>query len=104
MITELPSTVTIRPAYPEDEPALRRLAALDSAAVPRAPFLLAEVEGELRAALSLADRRAIADPFRPTLELVALLRSYAAATAADARPHGRPRERRYRPGRLAPQY
>ncbi len=74
--------ITIRPARPEDEPALRRLAALDSALMPRGPLALAEVEGEVRVAVSTDGRNAIADPFHRTLELVALLRDYAVLTAA----------------------
>ena len=100
---ELPPTVTIRRAYPDDDPAIWRLAALDSAAVPASPFLVAEVEGELRAALSLATDQAIADPFHPTLQLVAMLREYA-GTAADAHAASSGAGRRYRPGRLALEY
>ncbi len=66
--------VTLRYAFPDDAHGVARLAALDSAEVPAAPLLLAEVEGELWVALSLSDERVIADPFRPTLALVALLR------------------------------
>ena len=98
---EVPDTVTIRRAYPDDDSAIWRLAALDSAAVPAGPFLVAEVDGELRAALSLATHRAIANPFHPTLQLVAMLREYAGA-AADQ--HAPQRGRRYRPGRLALEY
>jgi hypothetical protein len=67
-------TLTIRMAVPADAEALRRLAQLDSAPPP-APvsMLVAEVGGELRAALPLAGGRAIADPFRRTVELVAIL-------------------------------
>ena len=36
-------------------------------------MLIAEVAGELRAAVPLYGGRAIADPFHPTAELVALL-------------------------------
>lgn len=63
----------IRYARAEDDAALRRLAALDSATVPQPPLLLAEVDGELHVALSLWDGRAIADPFRKTQALVELL-------------------------------
>ncbi|HUE27792.1 MAG TPA: hypothetical protein VMP89_13535 [Solirubrobacteraceae bacterium] len=94
-----PPTVTIRPAYPDDEAAIRRLAALDSAAVPPAPFLLAEVDGEILAAASLGSGRVVADPFHPTLQLVAMLRAYAAGGAPEGRPQRG--ERRYRSGRLA---
>jgi hypothetical protein len=80
------ASITIRPAYADDETTLVRLAALDSASqVPRTPLLIAEVEGEPRAALSLSDGSAIADPFFPTLHLLHLLRTHAAATA-PARP------------------
>lgn len=65
--------VTIRLAFPDDAEAVRRLAALDSEAVPAGPLLLAEIGGELWAAVSLERPEAIADPFRPTAELVLTL-------------------------------
>jgi hypothetical protein len=69
------ATITIRPAYADDDAGLVRLAALDSAeAAPERPLLLAEVDGQLRAALSLRDGAAVADPFFATAELLALLR------------------------------
>ena len=84
------AAITIRPAYADDEATLMRLAALDSADhAPPAPVLLAEVEGEVQAALSLSDSSAIADPFRPTLHLLALLRTHAEQTARPATPHRR---------------
>jgi hypothetical protein len=93
-----PATITIRPAYADDRSALVRLAALDSAPVPGLPALLAEVDDQPRAALSLADRSAVADPFFPTVDLVALLRTHAAAISRERTPR-RPRRlvRRYRP-------
>ena len=67
-------TVTIRMAVSADAEALRRLAQLDSAPTPGpAPMLIAEVAGELRAAVPLYGGSEIADPFHPTAELVALL-------------------------------
>jgi hypothetical protein len=72
-----PAGVTIRPAQ-SDEPALRRLAQLDSSQVPSPPVLVAEVEGQPVAAISLATGDAIADPFSRTLELRALLELRAA--------------------------
>lgn len=75
--------ITIRVAGPDDEAAIARLAALDSAQVPLSPYLLAEVEGELHASLSLADDRIIADPFHPTLHLASLLRVYADIAAPE---------------------
>ena len=77
----VPESLTLRFAFPDDERALRRLAALDSAAVPPTPALVAEVGGELRAALSLSDGSAIADPFHFTQELTALLRARGAQLA-----------------------
>lgn len=68
------ATVSIRRAGPHDAPALHRLAALDSAAPLRGEVLVAESGGEALAALSLTDGSAVADPFSPTAELVALLR------------------------------
>jgi hypothetical protein len=68
-----PPVVTIRVGTPDDAPALKRLAALDSADVPAGPILVAEVGGELRAAVSLGDRAVVADPFHPTAPLVQLL-------------------------------
>ena len=91
------ATVTIRPSYPDDEAAIRRLAALDSVAVPPAPFLLAEVDGDLLAALSLASGRTIADPFHPTRRVVAMLRAYAPGDGPGERRHAGG----YRSGRLA---
>jgi hypothetical protein len=67
------ASIVIRPDRPEDRRALARLAGLDSASVPRSPLLLAEAGGELRAAMSLADGAAIADPFHRTASLVSLL-------------------------------
>lgn len=73
--------VTIRPAFPDDAPALARLAALDSQRLPLGPLLLAEIDGEPWAAIALTSSpptRIIADPFRPTAALVDLLRRRAA--------------------------
>jgi hypothetical protein len=74
-------TVTIRPAYADDDAAVARLAALDSAAPLAEPLLLAEVDGELRVALSLNDGAVVADPFFPTRAVIALVRRHAAAHA-----------------------
>ena len=42
-------------------------------------MLVGEIDGELRAALSLTDGSAIADPFFPTADIVELLRVHATA-------------------------
>src|SRR4051794_16906711 len=72
-----PVDVTIRRAFPDDAQALARLAALDGAKLPQTDVLVAEVAGELWAAVAVADDTTVADPFRPTAELVALLRERA---------------------------
>jgi hypothetical protein len=78
------SPITIRRAHPE-EPGVLRVAALDSGRVPRSPLLVAEVDGEVRAALSLDDGAHVADPFHPTRELVELLRARAGAQRESRR-------------------
>jgi hypothetical protein len=85
--------VTIRPAYPDDAGALVRLAALDSSPPIADDVLLAEVAGELWAAVSLADGHTIADPFRPSAELVDLLELRAAQLTKAARVQVRPLQR-----------
>ena len=72
-------TLVIRPARPDDGPALVRLAQLEG----RGGFdgervLVAELDGSLRAAVSLDRRRAIADPFHPTAALLEVLELRAA--------------------------
>ena len=61
--------VTVRYARPDDAEALAALAALDSSHAPGGEVLVAEVDGELWAAVSLDDGHAIANPFRPAGEL-----------------------------------
>jgi hypothetical protein len=70
-------SVTLRFGSPADERALARLAAVDSAEPPGQPVLLAEVDGQLLAALALSDGTCIADPFYPTAALIDLLRTRA---------------------------
>ena len=90
------TTISIRLATPDDARALARLAALDSGTVPAGRVLLAERDGELQAALALAGRVTLADPFVPTTELLALLR--VRATRLAPRP---PLSERLRVGRSA---
>jgi hypothetical protein len=56
-----------------DREALRELAERDSGAALTEPVLVAEVDGRALAAVSLADRRVLADPFEHTDELRSLL-------------------------------
>jgi len=67
------NTVTIRQALPADAGALERLAQLDSSRPLREQVLVAEVGGELWAAVSMADFTVVSDPFRPSGELAFLL-------------------------------
>ena len=78
--------ITIRQACAGDTSALTRLAALDSAPPLAGDVILAEVDGEARAAVGLMDGRTVADPFHPTLDLVALLQLRAAQLAQVERP------------------
>jgi hypothetical protein len=65
--------VMIRFSRADDAAAISRLAQLDSARPPHGRLLVAEVAGELRAALALDGGAAVADPFHHTLEIVSLL-------------------------------
>jgi hypothetical protein len=85
------SALNLRYATVADERALCRLAALDSAAVPAPPVLIAEGDGELRAAMSLADGHVVADPFVPTADLVVMLHARAQQISAAASAHRRVR-------------
>ena len=92
------ATIVIRPAYADDRSSLIRLAAVDSATVPSEPLLLAEVDEQLRAALSVSDGSVIADPFFPTRDLIELLRTHAVAVDPRRRTRRTRRQaRRFRP-------
>jgi len=69
-----PTTFTIRRASAADASAIARLAALDSASAPTGEMLLAVVGEDLWAAVEIDSGVAIADPFRPSADLVELLR------------------------------
>jgi hypothetical protein len=81
--------ITIRPAYPDDASALRQLADLDSSSVPSEPLIVAEVDGEIQVAVSMADLSAIADPFVATAHIVALVRGHIRQTGRMAAPRRR---------------
>lgn len=67
------SSVTVRYAQPQETQALASLAELDSSRAPAGVVIVAEVGGQLWAAVSLDDGHTIADPFRPASELAFLL-------------------------------
>jgi hypothetical protein len=85
MSTMNPDTLVIRPAIAADLDDLRYLAALDSARALLGDVLVAESDGVIHAAYSVEERRAIADPFYPTAELIELLETRA-APLREARP------------------
>lgn len=68
------SAIELRLARDDEAGVLRRLAQLDDAAELDGQVLLALVNGDAIAALSLTDRRVIANPFIRTQHAVTLLR------------------------------
>jgi hypothetical protein len=81
------TALTIRRATAADAFALKRLAAIDSAAPPTGDVLLAEMDNELWAAVAVESGAAIADPFRPSGDLVELLRFRAERMRGDEHAH-----------------
>ena len=67
------TTSHIRISTHSDVEALRRLGELDGLQLPAGEALVAEVGGDIVAAISLADGAVAADPFRRTAEVVAEL-------------------------------
>lgn len=78
-------SVTIRYARSDEAAELAQLAELDSSHAPHGVVIVAEVGGELWAAVSLDDGHAIADPFRPSGELAFLLLQRARQLRGEAR-------------------
>jgi hypothetical protein len=72
-----PGSISIRPFVDSDAQAVRSVAERDSNTVPAGVLLVAEVDGEVRAALSLDTGESVADPFAPSQVLVDLLRTRA---------------------------
>ncbi len=70
--------VLMRRATESDAARVRVLARLDDKRMPAGPFLVADVAGEIVAAVSLSSGVVVADPFRLTSDLVAMLRLRAA--------------------------
>ena len=73
MLSPSTGALMIRMADPTDATRLADLASLDSARPLSGDTLVAEVEGEPVAALEVGSGRSIADPFRRTQRLLALL-------------------------------
>jgi hypothetical protein len=68
-----PESLTIRKAGTVDEESLIRLAGLDSKHVPPGTFLIAEVDGEDRAAVAIESGEVLADPFHHTADIAEML-------------------------------
>src|SRR5215212_2966402 len=96
--------VTIQRSHARDREPLERLAQLDSRHLADGQLLVAEVAGELRAALPLSGGAAIAFAFRPTALLVSLLqmRAQQIRTADAGRQNGAAPAGAVRAGRSAP--
>jgi hypothetical protein len=94
-------TVTVRFATARDSGAIERLAELDSGEAPDGPALVAEVDGELVAVLPLREGTVLADPFRPTADIVRLL-ELREAQLRGGRPRRRIGFRRWAHRRAAP--
>jgi hypothetical protein len=76
--------VTIRRARPADATALLHLAALDEAEPLDGDAIVAEVDGELWAAIAADGARMISDPFRPAAHARELLELRAAMLGRSA--------------------
>jgi hypothetical protein len=68
----------MRRAATADSARIWELARLDDKRLPDGPFLVAEVGGEVEAAVSLSSGAIVANPFRLTADAVAMLRLRAA--------------------------
>jgi hypothetical protein len=74
MTSAIAPTFGLRLAGTDDAKVVRTLAALDDAPMLDGPVLLAVLDGEEVAALSLRNGRVVANPFVLTGEAIALLR------------------------------
>jgi hypothetical protein len=68
----------------EDTVAVRAVASLDSSQAPGADVLAGELNGEIVAVITIREGIVVADPFRPTTAVVALLRRRRAMHLAGA--------------------
>jgi predicted transcriptional regulator len=73
MMVTMSEAITIRHSTDRDRARVLRLAQLDDRPAPVGDALLAEVDGQLWAAVGIDDGSAVADPFRPTHDMVWLL-------------------------------
>ena len=86
--------LVIRYARPDEADAIAELAQLDSSRAPRGTVIVADVKGELWAAVSVDDSHAVANPFRPSGELTFTpARARSRGPRRRARPHAAPPRR-----------
>ena len=86
--------ITLRAAHAGDAASLADLAAMEEAAPLAGEQLVAEIDGIVIAAVSMRDGRALADPFRPTAAVVAMLGQRRRQLIDVRRPARRPTVRR----------
>ena len=86
--------VLVRRATARDAARLRTLALLDDRRLGEGPFLVAELTGEVLAAMSLSTGRIVADPFRRTRDAEDLMRVRARQIAEHERIVASAREHR----------
>jgi hypothetical protein len=75
--------VLLRLCTVHDDAALEHLALLEGRSTPQGRFVVAEIDGEVVAALPLRGGAPLADPFRPTAHLLPLLRLRASQLEAQ---------------------
>jgi hypothetical protein len=93
------AAICLRLAATGDDPALEQLAELSGRVKAQGPWIVADVDGQLWAALPLAEGEPLVDPFRPTAELRALLSLRAQqlrATSTSSGDDATQRRRRFR--------
>jgi hypothetical protein len=98
VVDETPAApvIALRLAGHDEASQLAELASLDSQRPLNGDVLVALVDGQLVAAISLVDGRVVANPLRRTVEVRALLQTRAAQLAPKPRKRRRPRRRRFR--------
>ena len=94
-------TIVLRPARHEEARTVRRLAYLDSRRPLKGDVYVAEVAGELVAAMSKRDGRLVANPFTYTNDVVELLREHVDGLRAAERTKHTSRRRGLRLGYAA---
>jgi hypothetical protein len=78
------AVISIRLAGRDEDAAIERLAQLTECPAPTGRTLIAEIDGEVVAALPLGGRQALVDPFKPSSEVRQLLALRAEQLEHDA--------------------